>query len=60
MPAGMWKMQLHTFFSMVQGRGDRPGARSGHLYPEVTTAFTHRIQARLGLVEEKNLPVQGI
>jgi len=60
MPAGIWKVQLRTFFSMAIGREDRSGARSGRLYHEDTTVFTHRVQTRLGLVEEKNLPVQGI
>ena len=60
MPAGIWKVQLCTFFRMAQGRKDRSGARSGRLHPEDTTFFTHRVQPHLGLVEDKNLPVQGI
>jgi hypothetical protein len=60
MPAGIWRVQFRTFFSMALGREDRRGARSGRRYPEDTAVFTHGVQAHLGLLEEKTLPVQEI
>ena len=47
---GIWKVQLHTFFSLGLGSEDWSGSRSSRLLPEETTVFTHRVQANLGLL----------